>query len=80
MAAQNQQNVPSMPSNLASNNTKIATQDQNSQKVAEMKPADIQAEKPSSDEVKVAEVFMVVSPATPTAPGLVLRAGNLQTR
>jgi hypothetical protein len=66
LAAQSKQNVPSMPSNLAANTT-TATQDQNSQKVTEMKQADIQAEEPSGEEVKVAEVFIMVAPETPLA-------------
>jgi hypothetical protein len=68
LAAQSKQSVPSMPSNLAANTTSAAA-DQNSQKVTEMKQADLQAEKPSGDEVKLAEVFIVVAPSTPPEPG-----------
>jgi hypothetical protein len=56
-----------MPNTLSSNIT-TATQDQNSQKVNDMKQTTISAEKPSGDEVRVAEVFLVVAPATPPAP------------
>lgn len=64
LAAQGKQNVPSMPSNLESN-TKTATEDQNSQKVTEMKQAELNAEKPSGEEVKVSEIFVMVAPPTP---------------
>jgi hypothetical protein len=64
IAAQSHQNVPSMPNSMSSNITS-APDNQNSQQVNEMKQADIKAEKPSGDEVAVAEVFIVVVPATP---------------
>jgi hypothetical protein len=64
LAQQSKQNVPSMPSQLASNIT-TASADQNSQKVTEMKQADIKAEEPSGDEVPVGAVFLVVASATP---------------
>ena len=67
LAAESKQNVPSMDSNLASN-TKTATEDQNSQKVTEMKQADLNAEKPSGEEVKVTEAFVMVAPTTPVEP------------
>ena len=64
LAADSKQNIPSMPSNLASN-TKTAPEDQNSRQVTEMKQADLSAEKPSGEEVKVAEVFLMVAPPEP---------------
>jgi hypothetical protein len=67
LAQQSQQNVPSMSNTLSSNIT-TATQDQNSQKVNEMKETTISAEKPSGDEVGVAEVFLIIAPATPPEP------------
>ncbi len=67
LASQSQQNVPSMPTQLASNTT-TTNQDQNSPKVDEMKNAKISAEEPSGDEVEVAQVFLVVAPADPPPP------------
>lgn len=64
LAKSSQQNVPSMPSQLASN-TKTATADQSGQRVTEMKQANLKAEKPSGEEVEVERVFVVVVPATP---------------
>jgi hypothetical protein len=66
LAVQSQQNVPSMPTNLATN-TKTTAQNQDSQRVTEMKQADLKAQKPSGDETTVAEVFLVVAPPTPVA-------------
>jgi hypothetical protein len=66
LATQSNQNVPSMPTSLA-NNTKTATENQNSQQVNEMKQADLKAEKPSGAEVEIAEVFLVVAPIPPVA-------------
>ncbi len=66
LATQSNQNVPSMPTSLA-NNTKTATENQNSQQVNEMKQADLKAEKPSGVEVEIAQVFLVVSPIPPVA-------------
>jgi hypothetical protein len=67
IAAQSQQNVPSMPSSMSSNTTS-APENQNSQQVSEMKQADIKAEKPSGEEVQVANIFLVVAPVTPEPP------------
>ena len=67
LTQQSQQNVPSMPNTLSSN-IATAARDQNSQKVNEMKQTTISAKKPSGDEVGVAEVFLVVAPATPPEP------------
>lgn len=67
LAAESKQNVPSMPTSMASNVTS-APQNQNSQQVTEMKQADIKAEKPSGDEVEVSQVFLVVAPTTPEPP------------
>lgn len=67
LAAQSKQNVPSMPNELAAN-TKTATQDQNSQQVTDMKQASLKGEKPSGDEVEVADVFILAVPTTPPTP------------
>jgi hypothetical protein len=67
LAKQSNQNVPSMPSQLSSNTT-TAPQDQSSQKVTQMTQADLKAQKPSGDEVGVAEVFLIAVPATPPPP------------
>jgi hypothetical protein len=67
LAQQSHQNVPSMPSSMESNITS-ASQEQNSQKVNEMKQTPIMAEKPSGEEAKVGEVFVIVAPATPPPP------------
>jgi hypothetical protein len=67
LAKQSKQSVPSMPSGLSSNTT-TATQNQSSQKVAEMTQADLKGQKPSGDEVEVTEVFLVVAPDTPPPP------------
>ena len=66
LAKQNQQNVPSMPGELAQNTTS-ATEDQNSKEVKEMKETKLQAQKPSGEEVEVADVFLIVAPAVPVA-------------
>ena len=60
LAQKYNQNVPSMADSLASNTTS-ATPDPNEPKVAELKQTDIMAQKPSGDEVRVAEVFLVVA-------------------
>jgi hypothetical protein len=65
LAKSSQQNIPSMPSALASN-TKTATENQNGQQVTEMKQADLKAEEPSGDEVEVAKVFVVAVPVPAT--------------
>ncbi|MGA3236274.1 MAG: hypothetical protein ABSG03_08235 [Bryobacteraceae bacterium] len=62
LAAQSQQSVPSMPTNLAA-----ATHNQDSQKVADMKQAELKAQKPSGEEATLAEVFLIAAPTTPTA-------------
>lgn len=67
LAAQSQQNVPSMPQSMASNTTS-APENQNSQQVTDMKQAEIKAEEPSGEEVEVRQVFLVVAPATPEPP------------
>jgi hypothetical protein len=64
LATQSNQNVPSMPTSLA-NNTKTATENQDSHQVNEMKQADLKAEKPSGAEVEIAQVFLVVAPIPP---------------
>jgi hypothetical protein len=66
LATQSNQDVPSMPTRLA-NNTTIATENQNSQQVNEMKQADLKAEKPSGAELEIAQVFLVVAPIPPVA-------------
>jgi hypothetical protein len=67
LAGQSQQNVPSMPTAMSSNTTS-APENQNSQQVSEMKQAELKAEKPSGDEVEVAQIFLVVAPVTPEPP------------
>jgi hypothetical protein len=62
LANQSQQNVPSMPSELASNTTQ-ATSNQNDQQVEQMKDTALKAERPSGDEDEVAAVFVTVAPA-----------------
>jgi hypothetical protein len=64
LAAQSHQNVPSMPNSMASNTTS-APENQSSQQITEMKQVDIKAEKPSGDEAEVADIFLIVAPATP---------------
>lgn len=64
LAKSSQQDVPSMPSNLAAD-TKTATNDQNGQQVSDLKQADLKAEQPSGDEVEVARVYIIAAPSTP---------------
>lgn len=61
LAQPSKQNVPAMPTPLASNIT-TASQDQNSRKVNDMKQANVMAEKPTGEEVNVAEVFLLAKP------------------
>ena len=67
LAKDSGQNVPSMPSSMASNTT-AATEDQKGQQVSEMKQTDIKAQEPSGVEVEVVEVFLAAVPATPPPP------------
>jgi hypothetical protein len=66
LAKASNQSVPSMPNNLASNITQPA-QSSSDSGVTAMKEAPIKAEKPSGDEVEVAEVFIVAVPAADDA-------------
>jgi hypothetical protein len=63
LAQQSKQSVPSMPAQLAANTT-TAGQDN----VNEMTQANLAAQKPTGEEVQVAEEFMLVAPPTPPTP------------
>jgi hypothetical protein len=67
LAKDSGQNVPSMPTSMASNTT-TATTDQNGQQVSEMKQTELKAQQPSGVEVEVMEVFLAAVPATPPPP------------
>ena len=69
LAIQSQQNVPSMPSELASNTTQ-ATANRSDQQTQQMEATPLKAQKASGDEVEVEQVFVTVAPAVP-APELV---------
>lgn len=56
LANQSQHNVPSMPSELASNTTQATSQ---------MQQTPLKAQKPSGDEVEVEEAFLTAAPPTP---------------
>jgi hypothetical protein len=66
LAKDSNQSVPSMPNNLASNITQPA-QSSSDSGVTAMEETPIKAEKPSGDEVEVAEVFIVAVPAADDA-------------
>lgn len=66
LAKASNQPVPSMPNNLASNIMQPA-QSSSDSSVTAMKEAPIKAEKPSGDEVEVAEVFIITVPAADDA-------------
>jgi hypothetical protein len=63
LAKASNQSVPSMSNNLTSNITQPA-QNSSANSVTAMKNAPIEAEKPSGEEVPVAEVFIIVAPAS----------------
>ncbi len=66
LAKANNTPVPSMPAELAANTTKPATTMQEPHVVA-MKQAPLKAQKPTEEEVEIAEVF-VASPQAPPSP------------
>jgi len=64
LAKASHQNVPAMPSNLASNTTE-ATADESDPTLEQMEVADLKAEEPSGAEVDLAAVFLMAPrPAT----------------
>jgi len=66
LAKVNNQPVPSMPAELAPNTTMPATTMQEPHVVA-MKQAPLKAQKPTQEEVEVAEVFLLSAPELPAS-------------
>src|ERR1700722_15165065 len=73
LARQSQQNVPSMQNEVASNIKQTAPL-QTSSEVQQMKDTEVRAQKPSGEEVEVAEVFLVAPGTAAVAAPVALQA------
>lgn len=75
LAKVNNAPVPSMPAELAPNTTMPAQTMQEPHVVA-MKTAPLKAQKPTEEEVDIAEVFLVSAPDTPELPAQLPKTGS----